>query len=287
MDRTAQDPPVRSAGDDGTGSRSRRRADAARLRLRPDRRRRRSGRLLASRHSRGSACRPSPWSRRPRRSGFGGCRSIALVTAGRPGFRNGTWFRWPPTPRAVADALGVDRFAVLGASGGGPHALACAAPMPDRVLGAVSIAGLAPFSAENLAWFDGMAPAGEAELRAACAGPAVLAEHLATAAFDPEIFTPADHMALAGIWSWLGDVAGQARAGWDRRNGRRRSGVRASVGFRPRAGGACRCCSCTARRTASSRRRIRCGWRTRCRWPSCGCDRMRVTFRCWAKVSPP
>ena len=114
---------------------------------------------------------------------------------------------------AVADALGVNRFAVLGASGGGPHALACAAAMPGRVLGAVSIAGLAPFSAENLAWFDGMAPAGEAELRAATAGPAVLAEHLTTAAFDPEIFTPADHMALAGIWSWLGDVAGQAVQG--------------------------------------------------------------------------
>ena len=70
-----------------------------------------------------------------------------------------------------------------------------------------------PFSAENLAWFDGMAPAGEAELQAACAGPTVLAEHLTTAAFDPEIFTPADHMALTGIWSWLGDVAGQAAAG--------------------------------------------------------------------------
>jgi len=41
----------------------------------------------------------------------------------------------------------------------------------------------------------------------------VLAEHLTTAAFDPEIFTPADHMALACIWSWLGDLAGQAVQG--------------------------------------------------------------------------
>ena len=144
---------------------------------------------------------------------------IRWVSFDRPGYGGST--RLPrrdvasmaADTRAVADALGVDRFAVLGASGGGPHALACAAAMPGRVLGAVSIAGLAPFSAENLAWFDGMAPAGEAELRAATAGPAVLAEHLTTAAFDPEIFTPADHMALAGIWSWLGDVAGQAVQG--------------------------------------------------------------------------
>ena len=41
----------------------------------------------------------------------------------------------------------------------------------------------------------------------------MLAEHLAAAAFDPEIFTPADHLALAGIWSWLGDVAGKGMQG--------------------------------------------------------------------------
>lgn len=45
---------------------------------------------------------------------------------------------------ALADAVGVDRFAVLGASGGGPHALACAAALPDRITGVVSIAGVAP-----------------------------------------------------------------------------------------------------------------------------------------------
>jgi pimeloyl-ACP methyl ester carboxylesterase len=45
----------------------------------------------------------------------------------------------------VADALGIDRFAVMGHSGDGPHALACGALLPERVLGVVSIAGLAPF----------------------------------------------------------------------------------------------------------------------------------------------
>ncbi|MFE2526881.1 alpha/beta fold hydrolase [Streptomyces sp. NPDC059382] len=51
--------------------------------------------------------------------------------------------------RAFADALGIDRFAVMGRSGGGPHALACAAPLADRVLAVVSVAGSAPFDAEG------------------------------------------------------------------------------------------------------------------------------------------
>ena len=49
----------------------------------------------------------------------------------------------------IADALGIDRFAVMGHSGGGPHALACAALLPGRVLAAVSGSGLAPRSAEG------------------------------------------------------------------------------------------------------------------------------------------
>jgi pimeloyl-ACP methyl ester carboxylesterase len=42
---------------------------------------------------------------------------------------------------AIADALGIGRFAVLGHSGGGPHALACAALLPERVIAAVSVSG--------------------------------------------------------------------------------------------------------------------------------------------------
>lgn len=46
--------------------------------------------------------------------------------------------------RSVADALGLDRIAVVGGSGGGPHALACAALLADRVVRAACLSGLAP-----------------------------------------------------------------------------------------------------------------------------------------------
>ncbi|WP_296667594.1 alpha/beta fold hydrolase, partial [Demequina sp.] len=75
---------------------------------------------------------------------------------------------------AVADELGVERFAVVGHSGGGPHALACAASLGGRVRAAVSIAGLAPFEAGGLDWYGGMAQGGRLELEAAALGPAAL-----------------------------------------------------------------------------------------------------------------
>src|SRR5262245_51257117 len=46
--------------------------------------------------------------------------------------------------RQVADALGLGRFAVMGHSGGGSHALACGALLGDRVVAVVSVSGLAP-----------------------------------------------------------------------------------------------------------------------------------------------
>lgn len=112
----------------------------------------------------------------------------------------------------VADALGVDHFAVLGHSGGGPHTLACAARLRDRVLAAVSASGLAPFEAAGLDWFAGMVSSGKDELRAATAGPAVLETHLAAAAFDPEMFTAKDYAALSGAWSWFNEVVGPGTA---------------------------------------------------------------------------
>jgi pimeloyl-ACP methyl ester carboxylesterase len=111
---------------------------------------------------------------------------------------------------AVADALGIDRFAVFGHSGGGPHALACGALLPRRVLGVVSAAGLAPYDADGLDWFAGMAASGVASLRAAAAGREVKERFEASGVeYDPE-FTEADFAALTGDWSWFDDVVGPA-----------------------------------------------------------------------------
>ncbi|MFE5998208.1 alpha/beta fold hydrolase [Streptomyces sp. NPDC056454] len=111
---------------------------------------------------------------------------------------------------AVADALGIDRFAVLGHSGGGPHALACGALLPDRVVGVVTAAGLAPYGAEGLDWYAGMVPSSAASLRAAAAGREAKRAYEAGAGYDPEMFTDADREALAGDWSWFDQVVGPA-----------------------------------------------------------------------------
>jgi pimeloyl-ACP methyl ester carboxylesterase len=111
---------------------------------------------------------------------------------------------------AVADALGVDRFAVYGHSGGGPHALAGAALLPGRVSAAVSISGIAPFDAPGLDWFAGMGPAGAASLRAAAAGRAAKEAYEATGS-DPD-FLPADWATLEGEWGWFGSVVTPALA---------------------------------------------------------------------------
>jgi pimeloyl-ACP methyl ester carboxylesterase len=113
---------------------------------------------------------------------------------------------------AIADALGIDQFAVMGSSGGGPHALACAALLPERVLGVVCAAGLAPFGAEGLDWFSGMAASGAAQLRASAEGRSALEDFLASTEPDLEVFIPADLAALAGSWSWLGSLVMKALA---------------------------------------------------------------------------
>ena len=143
---------------------------------------------------------------------------IRWVSYDRPGYGGSTPYPDRDVASAaayvliIADALGIDQFAVMGHSGGGPHALACGALLPERVLGVVVVAGLAPFGAEGLDWFEGFGPAGVAELRAAAAGRAALENHLAESDDEPE-FTPEDEAALAGEWSWFIEVVRTALAG--------------------------------------------------------------------------
>ena len=89
-------------------------------------------------------------------------RGVRLLVVDRPGY-GGSSRR--PGRRAVdivqdvarlADALGWDRFATWGGSGGAPHALACAALLGHRVRRCASVVGPAPFDAEGLDWFAGM-----------------------------------------------------------------------------------------------------------------------------------
>ena len=83
--------------------------------------------------------------------------------------------------RALADELGFDRFGVSGGSGGGPHVLACAALLPDRVVRALCDVGVAPFGTSGLeqdAWLAGMDPENVKEFRWALAGEDVLTPEL-------------------------------------------------------------------------------------------------------------
>ncbi|MDX3517390.1 alpha/beta fold hydrolase [Streptomyces scabiei] len=79
---------------------------------------------------------------------------------------------------AVADALGVDRFAVVGRSGGAPHALACAALLPHRVTRAAALVTLAPRDAAGLDWYAGMAPSNVRDFSAVLSDPQGFTERL-------------------------------------------------------------------------------------------------------------
>jgi pimeloyl-ACP methyl ester carboxylesterase len=107
-------------------------------------------------------------------------RGLRYVSVTRPGYGGST--RRPgraiadvvADSRVVLDYLGVDQAWVMGWSGGGPHALACAALMPERVLGTAIIAGAAPYPAEGLDWMAGMGAENVEEFNAALAGPDAL-----------------------------------------------------------------------------------------------------------------
>jgi pimeloyl-ACP methyl ester carboxylesterase len=82
---------------------------------------------------------------------------------------------------AIADALGVARFRTWGASGGGPHALACAAALPDRVIATAAVACVAPYGTVGLEWMAGMGQDNVEEFGAALNGPAELDGYLTAA----------------------------------------------------------------------------------------------------------
>src|SRR5919204_1224196 len=79
-----------------------------------------------------------------------------------------------PDVTAVLDQLEATRFYTLGWSGGGPHALACAALLPERLIGAATVGAIAPHDAHGLDWMAGMGQENVAGFSAALAGDAAM-----------------------------------------------------------------------------------------------------------------
>ena len=125
-------------------------------------------------------------------------RGLRLVTWSRPGYAGST--RLPGRSvgdvagdvAAVLDALGVERCYVAGASGGGPHTLATAALLPERVIAAATIASVAPYQADGLDWMAGMGAENVEEFGAALAGPSALQPYLEQFADALATITPDD-----------------------------------------------------------------------------------------------
>ena len=100
----------------------------------------------------------------------------------------------------VLDHLGVERCVVAGWSGGGPHALATAAGLPDRVGGALVIAGVAPYGASGLDFLAGMGRQNIEEFGLAVEGEARLRPYLEREATALKAATAQD---IIAAWSTL------------------------------------------------------------------------------------
>jgi len=146
----------------------------------------------------------------PRLDDLAATLDLRLVTWSRPGYGSSTPRPLPPEGarivddvpdiEAILDTLGMDEFVVVGWSGGGPRALACAAVLSDRCTAAATLAGLAPFDAAGLDWMAGMGPANVADFTAALQG----AE--AYAAFQEKFFMPMMSAGVADVAAGLGQL---------------------------------------------------------------------------------
>lgn len=94
----------------------------------------------------------TPSSRLMFRVGDAAARSagVRLIAPDRPGIGLSTHrpgrriVDWPADVVSLADALGLGRFSVVGISGGGPYAMACATFIPDRLHSVGAVSGMGP-----------------------------------------------------------------------------------------------------------------------------------------------
>jgi pimeloyl-ACP methyl ester carboxylesterase len=130
--------------------------------------------------------------------------NLRLLAYDRPGYGGST-----PKPdrtitdvaadvAAIAHELDVEHFAVWGASGGGPYALACAALLADRVVAAAVAPTLAPYDAAGLDWFAGMAQMDVQRFKLTISGRDVLQPELASQAATFRAVDPAQFIELVG-----------------------------------------------------------------------------------------
>lgn len=122
---------------------------------------------------------------------------VRLISYDRPGYGQSSRHRGRRVIDAasdvaeIADRLGLDQFSIVGRSGGGPHALACAAKLGDRVRSVAVLVGLAPSDAKDLGWYNGMTESNVREFSIAEAGEAAamttLAAKAAEVRADPQV----------------------------------------------------------------------------------------------------
>jgi pimeloyl-ACP methyl ester carboxylesterase len=131
-------------------------------------------------------------------------RDMRLVTFSRPGYAASSAMAGRAVGdvatdvQAILDALRIGRFFCAGQSGGGPHALACAALLSDRVIATATLAGVAPWPAEGLDWFGGMGPENLEEFGASMKGSDALEAYLIPEAASIRAVQPADLAAALG-----------------------------------------------------------------------------------------
>jgi len=115
-------------------------------------------------------------------------RGLRIVQYSRPGYggsapQPGRQIASAPADvAAILDQIGAGQFVTVGWSGGGPHALACAALLPGRCRAAASMAGVAPHDGAGLDWLAGMGPENIEEFGLAADGEAALTGFLETGA---------------------------------------------------------------------------------------------------------